>query len=82
MSGPRILPNGFHAVLPSRGGDAGRIGGVRGEGTPLLSTVLLGRKTMKENKGACEIGGGIREKLVDILLLKIGLSLMTFWMLV
>lgn len=38
--------------------------------TPLLSTVLLGRKTTKQNKEACQIGGGVREKLVDILLLK------------
>lgn len=38
--------------------------------TPLLSTVLLGRKPTKQNKEACQIGGGVREKLVDILLLK------------
>lgn len=53
-----------------------------GKVTPLLSTVLLGRKTTKQNKEACQIGGGVREKLVDILRLKIVVSLTNFWMLV
>lgn len=49
-----------------------------GKVTPLLSTVLLGRKPTKQNKETCQIGGGVREMLVDILLLKSVVPLTNF----